>query len=94
MAAERAVAGQLPAEAAEAPNVAVLTRRSATSINFSGTFHALRFNRYTDRSLGAFSYRFNLRFYLAVMTERVLHVVCQCMARLERLLWRAELIAS
>lgn len=43
--------------------------------SFSGTFHALRFDKYADRYLGAFSYRFNRRFDLAEMTERVLHAV-------------------
>lgn len=54
--------------------------------SFSGTFHALRFDKYADRYLGAFSYRFNRRFDLAAMTERVLHAVCQITARPERLL--------
>ena len=59
--------------------------------SFSVTFHALRFDKYSDRYLGAFSYRFNRRFDLAAMTERVLHAVCQITARPERLLRRAEL---
>jgi hypothetical protein len=61
--------------------------------SFSGTFHALRFDKYADRYLGAFSYRFNRGFDLAAMTERVLHAVCQITARPERLLRRAELTA-
>ena len=61
--------------------------------NFSGTFHALRFDKYADRYLGAFSYRFNQRFDLAAMTERELHAVCQINAWPERLLRRAELTA-
>ena len=36
----------------------------------SGTFHALRFDKYPDRYLGAFNYRFNRRFNLGEMTER------------------------
>ena len=51
--------------------------------SFSGTFHALRFDKYADRYLGAFSYRFNRRFDLAAMIERVLHAVCQITARPE-----------
>jgi len=35
--------------------------------SFSGTFHALRFDKYADRYLGAFSYRFNRRFDLAAI---------------------------
>ena len=30
--------------------------------SFSGTFHALNFDKYADRYLGAFCYRFNRRF--------------------------------
>ncbi|MCT0201264.1 IS1595 family transposase, partial [Synechococcus sp. CS-602] len=40
--------------------------------------------------LGAFSYRFNRRFNLAAMTERVVHAICSCQARPERLLRCAE----
>ena len=59
--------------------------------SFNGTFHALRFDKYSDRYLGAFSYRFNRRFDLAAMTERVLHAACLCKAQPEHLLRRAEL---
>jgi hypothetical protein len=59
--------------------------------SFSGTFHALRFDKYADHYFGAFSFRFNQRFNLAAMTERVLHVVCKCTARPERVLRCAEL---
>ena len=69
------------------------TVHSNVKISFSGTFHALRFDKYTDRYLGAFSYRFNWRFDLAAMTERVLPAVCQCTASPESLLRQAELAA-
>ena len=36
--------------------------------SFSGTFHAFRFDKYTNRYLGAFNYRFNRRFNLAAVT--------------------------
>ena len=61
--------------------------------SFSWTFHALRFDKYANRYLGAFSYRFNRRLDEAAMTERVLHAVCQITARPERLLRRAVLNA-
>jgi len=54
--------------------------------SFSGSFPCLRFEKYADRYLGAFSYRFNRRFNLAAMTERVVHAICSCQARPERLL--------
>ncbi|NQV11074.1 MAG: IS1595 family transposase, partial [Cyanobacteria bacterium] len=41
--------------------------------------------------LGAFNYRFNRRFNLATMTERVVHAICSCGARPERILRSAEL---
>ena len=68
------------------------TVSSNLKTSFSGTFHALRFDKYADRYLGAFSYRFNLLFDLAAMTKRVLHSVRQITARSESLLRRAELI--
>ncbi|MCX5943876.1 MAG: IS1595 family transposase, partial [Proteobacteria bacterium] len=43
--------------------------------------------------LGAFSYRFNRRFNLIAMTDRVLQTVCCCLARPERLLRSAEFTA-
>jgi hypothetical protein len=58
-----------------------------------GTFHALQFDNYADRYLGAFSYHFNRRFDLAVMIKRVLHAVCQHIARPEGLLRKTELAA-
>jgi len=39
--------------------------------SFSGTFHALKFEKYADRYLDAFCYRFNRRFYLEEMTGRI-----------------------
>jgi hypothetical protein len=59
--------------------------------SFSGTFHALRFEKYADRYLGAFCYRFNRRFNLEKMTERLAYAICTCTARPERLLRDAEL---
>jgi hypothetical protein len=59
--------------------------------SFSGTFHALHFDKYADRYLGAFSFRFNHRFQLEKMTDQVLQAVCLCTARPERLLRSAEL---
>jgi hypothetical protein len=56
-----------------------------------GTFHALNFEKYADRYLGAFCYRFNRRFNLEEMTGRILQATCNCTARPERLLRSAEL---
>ena len=59
--------------------------------SFSGTFHALKFDKYADRYLGAFNYRVNRRFNLSTITERVVHAICSCDARPERILRCAEL---
>ncbi|MCT0198357.1 IS1595 family transposase, partial [Synechococcus sp. CS-1325] len=48
------------------------------------------FDKYADRYLGAFNYRFNRRFNLATMTERVVHAICSCGARPERFLRSAK----
>jgi hypothetical protein len=61
--------------------------------SFSGTFHALHFEKYADRYLGAFCYRFNRRFNLEQMTDRLAYAICACTARPERLLRAAELAA-
>jgi transposase-like protein len=59
--------------------------------SFSGTFHSLRFEKYAERYLGAFCYRFNRRFHLEEMTGRILRATCNCNARPERILRGAEL---
>lgn len=59
--------------------------------SFSGTFHAVRFEKYADRYLGAFCYRFNRRFNLEEMMGRILRATCNRTARPERLLRSAEL---
>jgi hypothetical protein len=61
--------------------------------SFSGTFHALDFEKSADRYLGAFCYRFNRRFNLEEMTAGILRAACNCTARSERLLRSAELAA-
>ena len=59
--------------------------------SFSGTFHALKFDKYADRYLGLSNYRSNRRFNLATMTERVVDAICSCGARPERILRSAKL---
>ena len=62
-----------------------------TSLN--GTFHAFNFEKYGNRYLGGFCFRFNRRFKLAQMTERLLNAACCCGARPERVLRLAEVPA-
>jgi transposase-like protein len=56
-----------------------------------GTFHAFNFDKYARRYLGAFCFRFNRRFNLAAMTERLLNAACCCGPRPERVLRLTEL---
>ena len=58
--------------------------------SFSGTFHAFNFDKYARRYLGGYCFRFNRRFSLAAMTERIANAVCCCMPCTERDLRVAE----
>jgi hypothetical protein len=58
--------------------------------SFSAAFNALNFEKYADRYLGAFCYRFNRRFNLEEMTCRILRDTYNCAARPERPLRGAE----
>jgi len=58
---------------------------------FSGTFLALKLGKYANHHLGAFNYRFNRRFNLATMTERVVHAIYACGARPECFLKSAKI---
>ena len=53
---------------------------------FNGTFHAFNFDKYLSR----YCFRFNRRFSLAAMTERIANAVCCCMPCTERDLRVAE----
>jgi hypothetical protein len=59
-----------------------------TSLN--GTFHAFNFDKYARRYLGGYCFRFNRRFAMAAMTERIANAVCCCMPSTERDLRVAE----
>jgi hypothetical protein len=54
--------------------------------SFSGTFHAFYFDKYAKRYLGCFCFRFNRRFNMAEMTERIANAVCFCKPCPERVL--------
>jgi len=58
--------------------------------SFNGTFHAFNFDKYARRYLGGYCFRFNRRFSLAAMTERIANAVCCCMPCTERGLRVAE----
>ena len=59
-------------------------------ISLSGTYHAFRFSKYAARYLGTFAYRFNRRFDLAKLPQRLLIAVIHCRPRPERQLRLAE----
>lgn len=61
--------------------------------SFSGTFHAFNYDKYAKRYLGGFCFRFNRRFNMAAMTERIANAVCVCRPCPERALRVAELCA-
>ena len=58
--------------------------------SFSSTFHAFNFEKYARRYLGGYCFRFNRRFSMAGMTERIVNAVCCCMPFTERDLRVAE----
>ena len=58
--------------------------------SFNGTFHAFNFDKYARRYLGGYCFRFNRRFSLATMTEKIANAVCCCMPCTERDLRVAE----
>ena len=58
--------------------------------SFNGTFHAFNFDKYARRYLGGYCFRFNRRFSLAAMTERIANAVCCCRPCTERDLRVAE----
>jgi shikimate kinase len=51
---------------------------------------AFNFDKYARRYLGGYCFRFNRRFAMAAMTERIANAVCCCMPRTERDLRIAE----
>jgi len=47
--------------------------------SLSGTFHAFNFDKYARHYHGGYCFRFNRRFSMAAMTERIANAVCCCM---------------
>ena len=44
--------------------------------SFSSTFHTCNFEKYAWRNLGGYCFRYNHRFSMAGMTERIPNVAC------------------
>jgi hypothetical protein len=57
---------------------------------FNSTFHAFNFDKYDRRYLGGFCFRFNRRFAMAAMTERIANAVSCYRQATERELRVAE----
>ena len=64
--------------------------------SFCGTLHAFNFDKYAQRYMGGFCFRFRFirRFSMAAMTERIANAVCCCTHCTERDLRLAELMGN
>lgn len=66
------------------------TLLSNLKTSFIGTFHAINFDKYARRYLAGYCFRFNRRFSMVAMTERIANPVCCCRPATERDLRVAE----
>lgn len=82
------VAGRKPKDLPEFQWINTVLGNLKTSL--SGCYHAFKFPKYAGRYLAAFAYRFNRRFDLATLHERLLVAAVHCGPRSERSLRRAE----
>jgi hypothetical protein len=60
-------------------------------VNYIGTFYAFNFDKYARRYLGGHCFRFNRRFSLAEITERIANAVWYCKHCTDRDLRVAEI---
>jgi transposase-like protein len=82
------VAGRKPKDLPEFQWINTVLGNLKTSL--SGTYHAFAFSKYAFRYLAAFAYRFNRRFDLATLPQRLLIAVVHCSRRPEHQLRLAE----
>jgi hypothetical protein len=54
--------------------------------SLSGSYHSFGFKKYAEQYLGAFAYRFNRRFDLKTLAQRLLVAAAQCGAQSQRLI--------
>jgi hypothetical protein len=66
------------------------TLLSNLKTSFSGTFHALNFDKYARRYLGSCCFRFNRHFKMVEIAARIANAVCCCTPCTERDLRLAE----
>ena len=82
------VAGRKPKELPEFQWVNTVLGNLKTSL--SGCYHAFAFRKYGARYLGAFAYRFNRRFDLKTLHERLLVAAVHCAPQPQRAIRMAE----
>ena len=70
------VAGRKPKEVPHLEWINTLLGNLKTSL--SGSYHSFSFGKYAKRYLGAFAYRFNRRYDLSTLNERLLVAALQC----------------
>ena len=80
--------GRHPKDLPEFRWINILLSNLKTSI--SGALHAFDFDKYAKRYLGGYCFRFNRRFEMKEMTDRIANTVCCCKPCPERALWVAE----
>ena len=58
--------------------------------SLSGSYHGFNFRKYATRYLGAFAYRFNRRFDLRTLHQRLLLAAALCAPQPQRVIRMAE----
>lgn len=82
------VAGRKPKDLPEFQWINTVLGNLKTSL--SGSYHAFHFRKYSARYLAAFAYRFNRRFDLSTLHQRLLVAAAHCAAHPERTIRLAE----
>ena len=82
------VAGRKPKDLPEFKWVNTILGNLKTRL--SGCYHALAFRKYGDQYLAAFAYRFNRRFDLSTLNERLLIAAATCGPRPQRAIRAAD----
>jgi hypothetical protein len=78
------VAGRKPKDVPELQWINTVLGNLKTSL--SGSYHSFGFKKYAEQYLGAFAYRFNRRFDLKTLAQRLLVAATQCGAHSQRLI--------
>jgi hypothetical protein len=76
------VAGRKPKDVPQLQWINTVLGNLKTSLN--GSYHSFGFRKYAEQYLGAFAYRFNRRFDLKTLAQRLLVAAVQCGAHSQR----------